>query len=68
MDVFTAREHCKVRGYIARDSKPNEKYWKNTTPDSPVHFINITNKEDLEADDWGCHDPVGEETSLGGDW
>lgn len=59
---------CFVRGYIARDAKPNDKYWKNGTRQG-VYFDDIEtilSLEDAIAQDWNAHDPEGGEMSLVG--
>lgn len=66
MSLQEAMTRCFVRGYIARKSKPNDKYWKNGTRNG-VHFYNIPSIlsiEDKIAIDWNTYDSEGEETSV----
>ena len=62
MQFIDAVFRCKVRGYIARESVPWNKYWKN----HPARLENRVPAKDQEADDWGIFDPEGEETSIVG--
>lgn len=60
---LTLAEHCdrcKVRGYVARDSKPEQKYWKNHT----IPLVDRIPIKDQKASDWDHHDPEGEEYSI----
>jgi len=51
---------CKVRGYIARKTKPEEKFWKdNLTP-----LADRVPDEDQSAEDWEHYDPEAEEASV----
>ena len=60
MKLIEAMRNCKARGYIARLSQPEIKYWKNH--DEP--FTARIPIKDWEAKDWKCYDPEGEETSI----
>ena len=62
MTLTRAKSFCMVRGYIARDSKPDQKFWKNSS-DFDTKLKLLTN-EDYFASDWSTHDPEGEEYSL----
>jgi len=62
MTLTDAMLKCKVRGYIARISKPDECYWKNTYDFEKLCYI--LKFDDRMADDWQCYDPEGEETSI----
>ena len=62
MTVFEAARRCKVRGYIARDAKPDKKLWKNTY--SFDMLIATLPTADIKAKDWNPHDPEGEATSI----
>ena len=59
MKATDAGKRCKVRGYIAQASNPKTKIWKNT-----YGFYQCL--PNLPGDDWECHDPEGEETSIVG--
>jgi hypothetical protein len=64
MNLLKAMEWCKVRGYITRDTKPEQKYWKNT-----LNFQSLPTllpQEDVEATDWSTHDPEADENPLVG--
>jgi hypothetical protein len=53
---------CKVRGYIARASNPQTKYWKNT-----VGFRLLPHTlpaDDRDALDWQHFDPEADENPL----
>jgi hypothetical protein len=65
MILAEAMEWVKVRGYIARESKPEEKYWRNTMF---FRFLPTTlkNEDDLNADDWQTYDPEADENPLMG--
>lgn len=57
-----AMEWCKVRGYIARKSKPDIHYWKNT-----LDFHDLPRKlstNDRDAIDWAHFDPEADENPL----
>lgn len=61
MRLMEAMLWCKVRGYIARLSRPGKKYWK-----SHLHFQYlpaVLSSEDRDAEDWKTFDPVEEESS-----
>lgn len=59
-----AMQWCKVRGYIARKSNPDKKYWKNS---SYFGLLPLTlNKEDAEATDWKCFDSEADDNPLVG--
>ena len=62
MTLIEVMRQCKVRGYIARKSNPEKKYWKNHTEP----FTTRIPIEDYNATDWECHDPEQEETSIMG--
>jgi len=63
MTFKDAVSRCKVRGYIARESKSNSsKYWKN----HPERLEDRVPVWDQKADDWDTFDPEGEETSIVG--
>lgn len=64
MRLEEAVERCKVRGYIARDSKPERKYWKNSLLFKDI--LTLFGPGDQGANDWGHYDPEGEETSIVG--
>ena len=64
MDLEIAMENCKVRGYIARKSRPNKKYWKNSRYWDDL--LMILRNMDMQASDWETYDPEGEETSIVG--
>ena len=57
MDAKQAGKICHVRGYIAQESEPDIKLWKND-----VGFYQ--NLPDLPGNDWVHYDPEGEETSI----
>lgn len=62
MRLNEAMSHCKVRGYIARESKPAVKHWKNSR-----HFEllpAILEQEDRDAADWKTYDPEADENPL----
>ena len=59
MNATEAGRLCKVRGYIAQQSKPNIKLWKNEYG----FWGAVVN---APGDDWETHDPEGEETSIVG--
>jgi hypothetical protein len=62
MTFDEAVRRCMVRGYVARESLPGIKLWKN-------HEIPIAERvpTDLQdGNDWDHFDPEGEETSIVG--
>jgi len=62
MPFIDAVFRCKIRGYIARKSKPHKNWWKN-------HTIRLEDRvpiEEQKANDWNTFDPEGEETSIVG--
>lgn len=58
MIFIDAVAYCKVGGYVARDSEPEEKYWKNDP--IPLHVRVPLGKQ--TKTDWEHYDPEGEET------
>lgn len=53
---------CKVRGYIARASKPSARYWKNTLIFHRLPFMLAP--EDRDATDWKHYDPQEDDGPL----
>lgn len=62
MTFEEACRSCMVRGYVARESLPGIKVWKNH--DVPMHVRVPIDLQD--GDDWDDFDPEGESTSIVG--
>jgi ethanolamine ammonia-lyase large subunit len=61
--LAAAISRCKIRGYIARESTPEIKYWKNSDK-TIIERVLERQKDDIYEDDWECFDPENEETSI----
>lgn len=59
MTAIEAGKMCKVRGYISQKSAPEFELWNNS-----IGFYQCL--PNLPGNDWECHDPEGEETSIVG--
>ena len=57
MEAIEAGEKCHVRGYIARESDPKIKLWKND-----VGFYQCL--PNLPGDDWETNDPEADDNPL----
>ena len=64
MILREAMDKCHVRGYIARESNPDEHFWKNTY--SFERLPDVLPSADTLTNDWKHYDPEGEETSVVG--
>lgn len=62
MKLEQAMSWCKVRGYIARLSKPDKKYWK-IQPSFETLETDLPH-EDRTAEDWKTFDPEADENPL----
>jgi len=62
MKFREAESKCHVRGYIARDAAPDNKFWKNHSV--PLE-CRVSIQDQLEKD-WNHYDPEGIETSIVG--